>query len=284
MEIVRTILATVLAVTTVVGAPAPATADPAVPPVPAAVAAADAAAAQAAATGPAMVSGYAVYDRQRRVYTQWHLGNKRFRSASVVKLLIALDVLWHRNPAEVSPADRGRLARMLRSSDDNAANYFWVRRGQRQIVQRMARRIGLNNTVPPPPSLAGWWGYTAMTPRDAARTYWFILERARVPVRNAIMWQLHHATPRGTDGFHQNFGFLTFPAPRSAKQGWSGFGGRPPAGARIPGVSLWAEALHTTGTVGPRDRYIVALFTLHRRGTPQGTARARTTRLAQRIA
>ncbi|HEX8628905.1 MAG TPA: hypothetical protein VF755_12125 [Catenuloplanes sp.] len=235
------------------------------------------------AAAATMTTGYAAFDRQRGVYTEWHLGNKRFRSASIVKLLIALDLVWYRNPDQLPVADRRRLAAMLRSSNDSAASYFWVRNGDRQIVQRMAARLGLTNTVPPPPSLRGWWGYTAMSARDTIHIYRFILERARKPIRDAIMWQLHHATERGSDGFYQNFGLMTFTPPRSVKQGWSGFGDSPPPGANIPGLSLWTEALHTTGTVGPGDRYVAAVFTLHPRGTPVGVARDRTTRLTRSL-
>lgn len=230
-----------------------------------------------------MTTGYAAFDRKRGVYTEWHQGNKRFRSASIVKLLIALDLVWYRNPDQLPAADRRRLAVMLRSSDDSAASYFWVRNGDRQIVRRMAARLRLTNTVPPPPSLRGWWGYTAMTARDTIYIYRFILERARKPIRDAIMWQLHHATVRGTDGFYQNFGLMTFAPPRAAKQGWSGFGDSPPAGANIPGLSLWTGALHTTGTVGAGDRYVAAVFTLHPRGTPVRVARDRTTRLTRSL-
>lgn len=165
-----------------------------------------------------------------------------------------------------------------------AASYFWGRNGQRRIVLRMAERLALHHTSPPPPALGRYWGYTATTPGDTVWIYRFILEQARPPVRDAIMWELRHATTEGgSDGFDQNFGFLTFRGPRSAKQGWSGFGADPPAGARVPGVDLWSEALHTTGTVGAGDRYITVLLTLHPRGTTAGTARLRTTRVTHRL-
>lgn len=273
MVLVRTTLAIVLGACSALLAPMTAPAAAAARPV-------TAAPVPLAAGGPMSV-GYAVFDRQRGVYTEWYDGNRRFRSASVVKLLIALDVFWYRDPSRLSMADRRRIAAMLRSSHDGAASYFWARNGGRAIVHRMAARLRLTGTAPPPAAMAGWWGYCTMTARDTIHIYRFIVERARKPVRDAIMWNLHRPTAHGSDGFYQNFGLMTFRAPRSAKQGWSG--GTPPAGLRMPGVSLWTEALHTTGTVGPGDRFLAAVFSLHPRGTPASTQRARLTRLTRSL-
>ena len=44
-------------------------------------------------------------------------------------------------------------------------------------------------------------------------------------------------------------------------------------------MDLVSEALHTTGTVGPDDRSIVAVFTLHPAGTEYEKAYAEVTRL-----
>ena len=73
----------------------------------------------------------------------------QFRSASVVKLLIALDYLWDRGPAYDDPAaDRVRLDVMLRSSDDDAASYYWDQLGGGRIIDRMVPRLGLTHTAP----------------------------------------------------------------------------------------------------------------------------------------
>jgi hypothetical protein len=87
------------------------------------------------------------------------------------------------------------------------------------------------------------------------------------------------------DGFDQFFGIPSvFERDFSIKQGWSGFQGSSgyrsdqakPADAP---VDLVSEALHTTGTVGPDDRSIVAVFTLHPPGTEYEKAYAEVTRL-----
>jgi hypothetical protein len=65
-------------------------------------------------------AGYLVYDRSTRRIVAQSSARTRFRSASLVKLLIALDYLQGRT--SVSAADRALLTSMLRSSDDDAAS------------------------------------------------------------------------------------------------------------------------------------------------------------------
>ncbi|MEU4211038.1 hypothetical protein AB0F13_13760 [Streptomyces sp. NPDC026206] len=227
-----------------------------------------------------LTAGIAVYDRQTGSFTEQLNTRMRFRSASVVKLLIALDHLWLRGPAYSLPADdRQRLDLMLRSSDDGAAGHFWTQNGQSAIVDRMVARLKLADTAPPPSAYPGYWGYTSLSAGDTVRIYRYILDTAPAPVRDYIMGNLRRATRCGTDGFDQSFGIAAvFDRPWAVKQGWSGFSsagcadtGRPRTAA-ADGVDLAREALHTTGTVGADDRAIVAVFTLHAQGTPYGKA------------
>jgi hypothetical protein len=227
--------------------------EPSVPPVP-----------------PGVTAGVAVFDRQTGQFTERMNPDLRFRSASVVKLLIALDFLWDRAPEyDVPAAERVRLDVMLRSSDDDAASHYWDERSGGAIIDRMVLRLGLTNTERPPSTHPGFWGYVALTAADTVRIYRYLLDEAPDPVREFVMGNLAQATHRGTDGFDQYFGIASaFEPPFAVKQGWSGFttsGGstRPPA----DGVDLISEALHTTGTVGPGDRSIVAVYTLHSSGT-----------------
>ncbi|MEV6614994.1 hypothetical protein AB0N31_14240 [Streptomyces sp. NPDC051051] len=103
-----------------------------------------------------MTAGVAVFDRQTRTFTEQHHPHLRFRSASVVKLLIALDHLWDRGPDHGLPADdRARLDSMLRASDDTSATYYWSRNGGSAIVDRMVSRLGLADTVGPRRAIRG---------------------------------------------------------------------------------------------------------------------------------
>ncbi|MEU9246520.1 hypothetical protein [Streptomyces sp. NPDC048385] len=236
---------------------------------------------------PGVTAGIAVYDRQTGVFTEQSNIHTQFRSASVVKLLIALDHLWDHGPGYGLPSDdRARLDSMLRSSDDSAADYYWSQDGGSAIIDRMIPRLGLTDTADPPPDYPGYWGYTALSAADTVRIYRWILESAPTALRDIIMGDLRASTRCGIDGFDQRFGIpASFQQPWAVKQGWSGFGesgdcagttasaaaGRT-AAAPDAGVDLTRPALHTTGTVGAGDRSIVAVFTLHPQDTSFGAA------------
>lgn len=260
----------------------------------------------ATVTVPAGVTaGIVIFDRQAGTFVIQQKGSWRFRSASLVKLLIALDHLWNKGPGYTVPAaDKPKLDVMLRSSDDSAATGLWKANGQREIVTRMVQRLGLQDTAPPPASQPGYWGYTAVSAGDLVRIYQYILGKAPAPVREYIMGNLHASTKCGTDRYDQSFGIPgAFRKPWSAKQGWSGFGDNPAtpctANAALPGPSggqgeyvgvaapnqpdLSGEVLHTTGTVGDADRYIVAVLSVHPNGTQFAKAAATLTKLTRSL-
>ncbi|GAA2274548.1 hypothetical protein GCM10010149_16080 [Nonomuraea roseoviolacea subsp. roseoviolacea] len=187
-------------------------------------------------------AAWVVFDRQaggggRIVATR--NAHRAFRSASVVKILLAVDYLESRTT--VPPADARLLKIMLRSSDDDAASTLWDRAGKGAVITRMARRLGLSDTAPPPASKPGFWGYTSLSAYDVVRVYRYLLDRAAPRVRDTILGHLRAATPCGTDGFDQYFGIpRALPRPWAVKQGWSGFGEVPPVrcrpGSASPGV------------------------------------------------
>ncbi|WP_393063464.1 hypothetical protein [Streptomyces sp. LN549] len=269
-----------------------------------------------------VTAGVAVYDRLTDRFTEQYQADRAFRSASVVKLLLALDFLWNRGPAyDLPQADRDRLDAMLRSSDDDAANHYWSTGGGSAVITRMAPRLSLTGTTPPPTAYPGYWGYTATTAADTVRVYRYLLDEAPAPVRSLVLGALHRSTRCAADGFDQYFGLPSaFDAPGAVKQGWSGFvsGGCTAAGARTavpgtasaappgtsvsaangtdgkapwgtstdavaPALDLTSDALHTTGTVGPDDRTVVAVLTLHPDGTPYVTAYSKVTALTDSL-
>jgi hypothetical protein len=236
---------------------------------------------------PGINAGIAVFDRQTGTFIEQLNATRRFRSASLVKLLIALDYLWSRGPDyALSEADRGRFELMLRGSDDNAATYFWQRSGGEQVVQRMITRLSLQNTAPPSAVGLKGWGSTTLSAADIVRIYQYILDTSPAAVRDIVMGNLRRSTPCGTDRFHQAFGIPSaVDGPWAAKQGWFGFGDVPAnpctaqssvlavpvtgpviRGAAPTGV-MNGEVLHTTGTVGDSDRLIVAVLTQYPPGT-----------------
>jgi len=268
-----------------------------------AVAAATAAAclvsAPAIAVPDGVTAGVAVFDRRTGRFTESHDARVRFRSASIVKLLIALDFLWERAPAyDVPDADRTRLEPMLRSSDDAAASYYWRLNGYAAVVDRMVARLGLRDTAAPPTEWRTYWGYTAISAADTVRVYRYVLDEAPAPVRTFVMENLRLSTRCAVDHYDQSFGIPSaFARPWAVKQGWSGFGDAAPgpcapqavpvqrptvSTAGTPGVpDLISEALHTTGVVGAGDRSIVVVYTLHPDGTAYERAATDLTRLTR---
>ena len=80
-----------------------------------------------------MTASYVVFDRATGATTARD-EHKQYRSASVVKLFIALDYLESHGPDYViPPEDLALLEPMLRSSDDDAASVLWVRDGWERL-------------------------------------------------------------------------------------------------------------------------------------------------------
>lgn len=230
----------------------------------------------------------------------------QYRSASLVKLLIALDYFNSRGPGVEIPADdRALLESMLRSSDDEAASELWAREGWETIVSRMADRLGLTDTEPPADRRV--WGYTATSALDVARIYGYLLHEADPAVSEFIVGNLRRATRCAADGRDQYFGIPSaVDEPWAIKQGWSGYAevapgkecpelldgdktdrgkagrGKAPEAPeetpairdsatraqvdRGPHIDLTRHALHTSGTIGAGHGMIMVLLSLH----PQG--------------
>ncbi|WP_188193391.1 hypothetical protein [Nonomuraea sp. SYSU D8015] len=255
----------------------------------------------AAAKPPRVPAGttaaWVVFDRQAGTFAAARNAHRKYRSASVVKILIAIDYLERRK--SVPAADAGLLKVMLRSSDDDAASAFWNRGGKGQIIVRTARKLGLADTTPPPASKPGFWGYTSLSAYDIVRTYRYLLDKADARVRDTILGHLRQAAPCGTDGFDQTFGIPdAVPRPWAVKQGWSGFGTTPPircdaraVGAPISWIAQRATGsgvpdygrpvLHTTGLVGKGERYVMAVLTAHPAGGTWSSSVKRITTLTR---
>jgi hypothetical protein len=212
-----------------------------------AAAQAPAAQARAVQVPDGVTAGVAVFDRQTGTFTEQLNTATQFRSASVVKLLLTLDFLWNRGPSYSIPAaDRARLEPMLRSSDDDAANYYWSTYGGPAIVDRMVDRLVLTDTDRPPVGYEGYWGYTALSARDTVKIYRYLLDTAPAPVREFVMGNLRQSTRcASTDDFDQHFGIAgAFDRPWAVKQGW--------AGSSFPEGTCSSESAATARTTSAR--------------------------------
>jgi hypothetical protein len=253
-----------------------------------------------------VTAGVAVYDRKAAAYTVRHNVEQRFRSASLVKLFIAIDYLWTRET--VAASERQQLDIMLSRSDDDAASHFYNLGGRAAIIARMNQRLG--TTVVPPTAPRTGWGSTEVSAAHLVRVYRYLLDEAPARIGQYILGRLRKGTFTrcGTDRYDQSFGIPSaFPGvPWAAKQGWYEFANAPknctstspaaftpsdvevvpveffevaPAPAHAP-VDFTGEALHTTGIVGPDDRSIVVVLTVHPHGTQYAVATAAVTKLA----
>ncbi|MFJ9365708.1 hypothetical protein ACIRRA_15000 [Nocardia sp. NPDC101769] len=145
--------------------------------------------------------------------------DQQFYTASVVKLLIAIDAL-HRQVWQADSATSTMLDRMLSASDDDIADQLWCDNGGTAIVSRMIDLIGLTGTRPP--NDPSEWGETLTTPRDVVSVYRYLSTAVPAPAREVIMNGLRNASRIAADGTDQYFGIPdAFPrAPRAIKQGW----------------------------------------------------------------
>jgi len=261
-----------------------------------------------------VAASYAVYDRQKKRYTALRNPHQQFRSASIVKLLIALDYLTQHHPElvlENATTDEQRLEvlalrTMLRGSWDYAASLFWVKDGYNDVIQRMVALIGLRDTEPPQDRK--FWGYTATSATDVVKTYNYILDRAPAEYREFIMGNLHASTRCAEDSRDQSFGIPSgYVPPWAVKQGWSGWGVTVPkpekcSESRVDEVNighfagelpamkeptdtpdLVSPLLHTTGTLGAGERNVVVLFTTYPAKTTWRQGASVITKLAQHL-
>jgi hypothetical protein len=188
-------------------------------------------------------------------------GDVQFRSASLVKLLIAIDAL-HRG---VTESERQSLAHMLSVSDDNIASRFWTQGGAAAIVTRSVALIGLTGTEPP--EQPGKWGEVKVTPNDLVRVYQYVMDSLPIADHTLIVDALAQAPQYAADDFDQYFGIPDGMNTQWAiKQGW--------------GNNDSAMVLHSTGLVGARWRYVVVLLTKHPLGSGWRTSASSVTAAA----
>ncbi|GAA4547561.1 hypothetical protein GCM10023192_64870 [Amycolatopsis samaneae] len=213
------------------------------------------------AASPGAQAGFVIRDRDTGRTLAASGADQAYYTASVVKLLIALDVVhtggWH-VPDAATAAD---LTSMLAGSDDAVASQLWEDDGGSDIVTRMAELIGLTATTPAEDP--GQWGMARMSPDDVVRVYDYLEDSVPRDVAQPVLTALAGARATADDGYPQYFG-IPDGLPGSSwlvKQGWM-----------ILDSSL---VLNTTGIVD--GRYVVALLTEQPAGTADATARAAVT-------
>ncbi len=190
--------------------------------------------------------------------------DRQFRSASLVKLLIAIDVLEQKTDEHT----RRQLTVMLARSDDDIASSLWVSGGGSEIVARTAERLGLGGTEPP--KKPGRWGDVLLTAHDVARIYEYVLTELPDEDRELIVNALAGAPRVAKDGWDQHFGIPDgLGGTWAVKQGWSD--------------SPTDLVIHSSGLVDEGWRYIVVLLTEHPLGTRVAAATGSVTAAAKAL-
>ncbi|MGC9665611.1 serine hydrolase [Planosporangium sp. 12N6] len=84
---------------------------------------------------------------------------------SMVKAWIAADYLQGLGGREPRADEIDLLRRMIRDSDDQAAEQLYLRRGGDAVIRRLISTCGLTDTT----VHSGWWSLTEISARDAVR-------------------------------------------------------------------------------------------------------------------
>lgn len=191
-------------------------------------------------------AAFEVFDRQNDTVLTSQNAGRQFAAMSVVKLLIALDVLAGDDGMTPDEATRQKLHQMLAHSDDDIASNLWSTNGGPAIVTRMVILIGLTGTQPP--ENPRWWGHTLITAQDMVTVYRYIIDQLPGPSRDFLLGALAAAPQIAADGFDQYFG-IPGGMPHTSwavKQGWGTSGSR--------------AVMNSTGLVGVGLRYVVVVL------------------------
>jgi hypothetical protein len=185
-------------------------------------------------------TGIVVRDRKTGALWRNEHAAKLVWTASTIKLAIAVDLLLREKAGKIqlTTGDRTLLRRMLRSSDDLAANALW-KRFDGVTASHHYPSYGLAHLTFPQ---VRKWGSAKTTTEDLEALMTFALDKVPADVRDYILTQLRHVAP------NQQWGVWgAGPAQTPAnKDGWFGYS------------TGWV--MNSVGTVGPGERYTVALM------------------------
>lgn len=222
------------------------------PPARTGMAAAAVTAAEAVA-GAGTELGVAVFDRATGEMAVGGRGAEPFYTASLAKVVVAVDVLDRRRldglPVDDDAVDL--IRRALGPSDDDAMNALWSRFDGPGAAERVAQRAHLEHTTAPDdPSQ---WGEMAMAAVDMVRVWHYVLDEVPASERELLVSAMDGSPAIAADGFDQMYG-LEAVSPEGAgrpgvvaKQGWMCCFGR-------------VVYLHSAGLVGSDNRFVVALL------------------------
>lgn len=173
-------------------------------------------------TPPPVYYTWALIDRHTGEVRGSNVAKTSF-SESTVKIWLAADYLNRQGNGgiDVNPTELARLQKMIRLSDDAAADHFYSLNGGNASISRMINTCHLGNSS----VYSGWWSKTLISAQDLAKLGLCIADgTATNPAATA--WILEQMRNVGGDGL---FGIkFALPEPdRSAlaiKNGWYNHG------------------------------------------------------------
>ncbi|KAA9158452.1 hypothetical protein FPZ12_022605 [Amycolatopsis acidicola] len=212
--------------------------------------------------------GMEVYDRETDSVVTSLNTSQQFNSMSVVKLLIAIDILARDNWVLPSQSTQDRITRMLSYSDDALASSFWVSGGGDEIITRDVKLMGLGSGTRAP-STEGEWGDTKITAADMVTVYRYLEDQVPQQAHDLLYNAMFHAATTGADGTNQYFGIPNgLPGTVWAiKQGW--------------GSSGSTAYYNTTGLIGQDTRYVAIVLMSGSLGSYSAMPKALTNATAQ---
>lgn len=159
-------------------------------------------------------TGIAVLDLHTGAYTGAGEATAEFASESVVKVLIATELLA---TGQMHGDVEATAYRMITRSDDAAASALYGLAGGSEVLGRVAARYGIP-FLGSPPSQPWWWGNTKITAKGMVYLYAAV---ARDPkVGPWLMNAMAHTERYGSDGRYQFFGIPSATDHAAVKQGW----------------------------------------------------------------
>lgn len=219
-----------------------------------------------AAADPKTELAVAVLDRTTGEIALGDRGDEAFYTASLAKLVVAVDMMDRRrfDGLVVDDDDIALLRRALGPSDDAAMNALWSKFDGEGAAARVREQLEL--TTAQAPKDPSQWGQMSVSADDFVRIWRYVLDELPSADRELLIGAMADAPSKARDGFNQAFGLLS-PEVRGpegpgvvAKQGWMCcFSGK--------------YYLHSSGVVGPDNRFLVVLLTREPRGPGWEAAR-----------
>lgn len=142
---------------------------------------------------------------------------------SMIKAWIGADYLTRLEASgePLSDADKALVTKMIRLSDDSAAQTLWLRGGRDAVIQRAIDECGLTATTVYP----NWWSKTQITAQDSTTLMTCVLDRAKTsPLVEWMVGLMRDVDPTNAFGIAEVLSEVDAQAIPAVKNGWTAHG------------------------------------------------------------